>query len=100
MRLAMICPLRIAAIVLVLALASTVRECGAQTPAAGAAGGRTEPPAAAQSAATAEIIRDLSRLPPRAARMRERILEAARSGDPGKLLIVMQSNETLPVFSF
>jgi hypothetical protein len=32
--------------------------------------------------------------------MRERILAAARSGDLEKLLLVMQSNETLPVFSF
>ena len=55
---------------------------------------------AAEGAAVPEIVRDLSRLPPRVARMRERILEAARTGDLDKLLIVMQSNETLPVFSF
>jgi hypothetical protein len=47
-----------------------------------------------------EIITDLSQLPPRVARMRENILAAARSGDLEKLLLVMQSNETLPVFSF
>jgi hypothetical protein len=55
---------------------------------------------AAEGAAVPEIVRDLSRLPPRVARMRERILEAARSGDLDKLLTVMQTNETLPVFSF
>ena len=48
----------------------------------------------------AEIITDLSRLPVPVARMRERILEAARSGDLEKLLLVMPSNATLPVFSF
>ena len=51
-------------------------------------------------AAPPEIITDLSRLPPAVARMRERILSAARSGDLQKLVTVMQSNETMPVFSF
>jgi len=46
-----------------------------------------------------EIIADLSRLPPPVARMRARILEAARSGDLTKVVSVMQSNETMPVFS-
>jgi hypothetical protein len=46
-----------------------------------------------------EIISDLSRLPPPVARMRARILEAARSGDLEKVVTVMQSNETMPVFS-
>jgi hypothetical protein len=50
--------------------------------------------------AATEIITDLSQLPAPVARMRGRILEAARSGDLEKLLLVMQSNETLPVFSF
>jgi hypothetical protein len=95
---AMISPLRIGAIMLALAL--SVSEPGAQTAAPGSTGGRIERPSATQGAASPEIIRDLSRLPPRAARMRERILEAARSGDLDKLLIVMESNETLPVFSF
>jgi hypothetical protein len=48
----------------------------------------------------AEIITDLARLPVPVARTRARILEAARAGDLEKLLLVMQSNETLPVFSF
>ena len=46
-----------------------------------------------------EIITDLARLPPRVARARERILEAARSGELQKLVTVMQSNETMPSFS-
>jgi hypothetical protein len=58
------------------------------------------PPVATEPAAPAEIITDLSRLPVPVARMRERILRAARSGDLEKLVLVMQSNETLPVFSF
>jgi len=58
------------------------------------------PPPAKKSGPPAEILTDLSLLPAPVARMRERILEAARSGDLNKLLLVMQSNETLPVFSF
>jgi hypothetical protein len=58
------------------------------------------PPLAAEPGVPVEIISDLSRLPAPAARMRARILEAARSGDLEKLVLVMQSNETLPVFSF
>lgn len=85
---------------ILLALTLWPHEPGAQSPAPSSTGGRIERPSATQPAALPEIIRDLARLPPRAARMRERILEAARSGDLEKLLIVMQSNETLPVFSF
>jgi hypothetical protein len=47
----------------------------------------------------AEIIMDLSRLPAPVARMRARILEAARTGDLNKVLGVMQAGETLPTFS-
>ena len=65
-----------------------------------AAGAPPSPTLARQPDAPAEIITDLSRLPVPVARMRGRILEAARSGDVEKLLLVMQSNETLPVFSF
>ena len=50
--------------------------------------------------ASPEVITDLSRLPAPVARMRERILAAARSGDLKKVVTVMQSNETMPVFSF
>jgi hypothetical protein len=55
-----------------------------------------DPPLAAAS----DISNDLSQLPPAVARTRERILAAARTGDLQKLVTVMQSNETLPVFSF
>ena len=47
-----------------------------------------------------EVISDLSRLPAPVARMRARILEAAKSGSLEKLVTVMQSNEMMPVFSF
>ncbi len=55
------------------------------------------PPAA--DAALPEIITDLSRLPQPAARMRERILAAAKSGELKKLVTAMQTNETMPIFS-
>jgi hypothetical protein len=45
-----------------------------------------------------EIITDLSRLPAAVARTRDRILTAARSGDPQQLSTLM--NESRPVFSF
>src|SRR6266853_3416340 len=51
------------------------------------------------NASPPEVITDLSRLPPRVARMRERILEAARSGSLDRLVTVMQSNELMPIFS-
>jgi hypothetical protein len=59
-------------------------------------------PAAAtpqQIAGSPEIITDLSRLPAPVARMRERILAAARSGDLNKVAEVMKSNADLTVFS-
>ena len=87
--------LRIAPILFALVL--WPHDSAAQNSAAGARSGRIEPPAATHGAAVPEIIRDLSRLPPRAARTRERILGAARAGDLEKLLIVMQMNETVPV---
>lgn len=52
------------------------------------------------AAGNPEIITDLARLPAAVARTRERILAAARSGDLEKLVAVMRSNETMPVFSF
>jgi hypothetical protein len=55
------------------------------------------PPAA--NAAAPEIVADLSRLPQPVARMRERILAAARSGELKKLVTAMQTNETMPIFS-
>jgi hypothetical protein len=46
-----------------------------------------------------EIMTDLSRLPAPVARTRERILAAARSGELSRLVAVMTSGETLPIFS-
>src|SRR5437868_4861413 len=51
------------------------------------------------SAVAPEILTDLSSLPAPAARMRTRILEAARSGDLEQLVTVMQSGATMPIFS-
>jgi hypothetical protein len=60
------------------------------------------PPSALTRAQTAppEIITELSRLPAPVARMRARILAAARSGELEKLSAVMQSGETMPIFTF
>jgi hypothetical protein len=55
--------------------------------------------APALSAAAPEINTDLSQLPPAVARMRERILDAARSGRLERLVAVMQANEAMPIFS-
>ncbi len=71
-----------------------------KTAAPSAKSGARAAPAESQKTAAPEIITDPSRLPPAVAKMRERILEAARSGDLQKLHTVMQSNETLPVFTF
>jgi hypothetical protein len=46
-----------------------------------------------------EVIFDLDRLPPPVARMRERILTAARSGRLEELVAVMRSNDPMPIFS-
>jgi hypothetical protein len=54
---------------------------------------------AAVPGSSPEIIADLSRLPPPVARMRARILEAARSGELNKVVAIMQLSETMPVFS-
>jgi hypothetical protein len=47
-----------------------------------------------------DVLTDLSVLPPPVARMRARIIEAARTGELDKVLTVMQTNETMPIFSF
>ena len=69
---------------------------------------KTAPPTAQSRAAAAaakatpiavDIISDPSQLPAPVARMRERILAAARTGNLERVVTVMQSNETLPVFS-
>jgi hypothetical protein len=56
----------------------------------------TEPPA---PAGDPDVITDLARLPPAVAGMRERILKAARSGDPQKLVALMQAGGKMPEFS-
>jgi hypothetical protein len=63
---------------------------------------KAAPAAAAKNgnAVRAEPISDLSRLTEPARKTRERILEAARTGDLNKVATVMQSNEMMPVFSF
>lgn len=88
-----------------LALAAAMSNAGAQTKV------RTEtirPPSDAQARpspappavdAAPQILGDLSLLPPPVARVRERILAAAKSGDLKKLVTVMQTNETMPIFS-
>jgi hypothetical protein len=52
------------------------------------------------TAAAPEIIRDLSRLPEPVRATRERILAAAKSGDPAKVVEVMKSFTPPPAFSF
>lgn len=47
-----------------------------------------------------DVLTDVSRLPTPVARMRARIIEAARTGDLDKIVTVMQTNETMPIFSF
>jgi hypothetical protein len=46
-----------------------------------------------------ELILDVSRLPAPVAKMRERLLAAARSGDLNQLTSVMQESGTAPIFS-
>jgi hypothetical protein len=76
------------------------RDGGANTRAADPSSETNEsPPAAPRPAAGPDIITDLARLPGAVARTRERILKAARSGDPQKLSALMQANGSMPVFS-
>jgi hypothetical protein len=56
-------------------------------------------PAPADAASIPEVIADLAQLPEPVARTRERILAAARTGELRRLVAVMQSGETLPIFS-
>jgi hypothetical protein len=53
-----------------------------------------------EAAPRAEPIRDLSKLTEKARQTRQRILDAAKSGDIKKVVAVMQQNEMMPVFSF
>jgi hypothetical protein len=81
-------------------------QAPAQTQAAPQPAAPTKPAQAPPSALTRaqaappEIVTDLTRLPAPVARTRARILEAARSGDVEKLATVMQSGETVPIFTF
>jgi hypothetical protein len=87
-------PRHIAILVLIAAVGSSAASAQTRV--------RTEtikPPAAAAQTERPEIVTDLSRLPAPVARMRERILTAARTGDLQKVVTVMQSNEALPIFS-
>jgi hypothetical protein len=61
--------------------------------------GHVIPPAAA-SGKLPEIVIDPARLPPAVARTRERILAAARSGSLDKLVALMKSTATMPIYSF
>ncbi len=56
-------------------------------------------PAPAPSPAAPAVLTDVSQLPAPVADMRARILAAARSGELGRLVAVMQSSQTLPIFS-
>jgi hypothetical protein len=58
-----------------------------------------ETPASAPGAAAAEIAADLSHLPLAVARMRDRILAAAHSGELQALMTLMRANGGMPVFS-
>lgn len=64
----------------------------------------TEPEAqttpATETAARPEVLYDPGLLPEPVRQMRERILEAALSGEPEKLRVAIQSNEMPPAFSF
>jgi hypothetical protein len=57
------------------------------------------PPAPGAAASIPEVIADPSQLPDPVARMRERIVAAARTGELRRLVAVMQSGGTLPIFS-
>jgi hypothetical protein len=98
------CPLHLIAVLAALAIAAPAaaqKPVKTETvPAAKAAAKKAKDGKGDKAAPPPEIIRDLSRLPDKVRLSRERILEAARSGDPAKLVTVMQSNVTMPVFSF
>ena len=80
--------------------AAPVRPEPPRAPAAATRQSGHAPAPAQRPAGIPEIISDPSQLPAPVARMRERILEAAKSGSLDRVVTVMQSNETLPVFTF
>jgi len=57
-------------------------------------------PAKAGEPVKVEAISDLARLPDKVRQTRQRIVDAAKTGDINKVATVMQSNEMMPVFSF
>lgn len=89
-------------------LAATAAVAAGLTLPVNAAGAASEPgPEASGQAETAparatppKIQRDLSMLPAPVARLREQILEAARSGDIERLRPILQANGITPTFSF
>lgn len=79
---------------------NTVRTESIRPPAATATQPIPDSPTRAQRAdAVPEIMTDPARLPEPVARMRARILDAARAGDLGKVVNVMQANAAMPIFS-
>lgn len=84
--------------VLACALAQTAHAAGA----AGEpdAGDARETAQAAKDTEVPEILRDLSVLPAPVARLRDQILEAARSGDIERLRPILEANGLTPTFSF
>ena len=90
------CPrMPIAALILLVFAAPAMAQDKAKTePAAPKAA------ASVKNVAKAEPISDLARLPEKVRATRQRILDAARTGDISKVATVMQSNEMMPVFSF
>ena len=80
------------------------KDLPAASPAA-PTGGAATPAAPASPAGPAalpkgvEVHKGVEGLPPLVVKMRQRILDAAYAGDMDKLKIVIQSNETPPIFS-
>jgi hypothetical protein len=79
-------------------LTPPARDGGANARTAEPSSEANESPPAPRAAAGPDIITDFARLPGAVARTRERILKAARSGDPQKLSALMQASG-MPVFS-
>ena len=89
-------------VLIALALAAPAMAQGkAKTePAAPKAAAPAKSPAKAGEPVKVEAISDLARLPDKVRQTRQRIVDAAKTGDINKVATVMQSNEMMPVFSF
>jgi hypothetical protein len=81
-----------------IALLSLVLPVPALAQASGEPEAQTTP--AVEPAARPEVLYDPGLLPEPVRQMRERILEAALSGEPEKLRVAIQVNEMPPAFSF